>query len=50
MSKEGVKFLLATINREIDKLLQIDGYYTALTLVELYKLRAYYENQLQESK
>ena len=49
MSKEGIKFLLSSINQEIHKLLENPGHYTALTLIELYKLKAYYETKLQES-
>lgn len=49
MSKEGIKFLLSSINQEIERLLEKPGHYTALTLIELYHLKAYYEKILEES-
>ena len=48
MKKESIKMLLASINREIEKLMNKKGEYYEKTLLELIKLKIYHEKRLTE--
>lgn len=48
MKKESIKMLIASINREIEKLINKKGEYYEKTLLELMKLKMYHEKRLTD--